>query len=720
MHEHKFDSTMERLREQYRLFEKIPRLHRARARASILLNVLFLLFGHHAAFAAPAHQARPAVALDVLRVRAAGNPSKAVVHIPSGPEQVYDCDVVIIGAGMGGVSAALEAAREGITVCMTEPTLWVGGQMTSQGVSAFDGNRWIDSTGATASFAALSRRIRASYYRQLKGAPALKTTDSLTGFNPGKCWVSSLCFQPKRGLAVLESLLKPYLVSGRIHLWVHTVPVRVSRKGRTIASVLAYDFGRRQWLRLNGKYFVDASALGDLIAISGLPYRTGAESRSETGEPDAPKQADPAAVQSFNYPFLMLLHKRPVAGVRKHPPTGYEKFKAKYSMTILNGHGGTLTYKMFEKAPGTPGSFWDYRRLVDAAQFKPGDFAGDISAMNWNSNDYCDAHLLSGNPLEEAEALQQAKQVSLGFAWWLRHEIPRDDGRGRGYPEVQLLRQGMGSADGLSQQPYIRESRRIIPLRTIVEQSIAVKFQPGARAELYPDTVGIGQYPIDVHTCTGKDFTSQTKPYEIPLGALIDRNADNLLAASTDIGTTHITNGAYRLHPTLWSIGEAVGATVAWALQHKTTPAAIDRSRKALLGLQRMLVMQGHPIFWFDDVAPGSPLFAAAQIAAVRGWLPVDGKSLHFDANAPMSGTQVLQALRKSGLARHISAVVLRRIATDPSWKNLPGMHEAGIQPKGPIKRGDFARWLYRKVFSCKGKFPSTAATAAEAQAGAP
>ncbi len=700
MHGHKFDNTLARLRARYRLFEETPGLHRAMARASILLSVLLLVFGSHVAFAARALQARPAVALDVLRVRAEGNPSRAVVHIPSGPEQVHDCDVVITGAGMGGVSAALEAARNGISVCMTEPTLWVGGQMTSQGVSAFDGNRWIDSTGATASFAALSRRIRASYYRQLKGHPALKATDSLTGFNPGKCWVSTLCFQPKRGLAVLQNLLKPYIASGRIHLWLHTVPVRVSRKGRTIASVLAYSFGRHQWLRLQGKYFVDASALGDLIALSGLPYRVGAESRSETGEPNAPKHADPAAVQSFNYPFLMLLHQKPVASARKHPPAGYEKFKARYSMTIRNGHGGTLTYKMFKKAPGTPGSFWDYRRLVDAAQFKRGDFSGDISAINWNSNDYCDARLLSGNPLEEAEALQQAKRVSLGFAWWLRHDVPRDDGSGRGYPELQLLRHGMGSADGLAQQPYIRESRRIIPLRTIVEQSIAVKFQKGARAELYPDTVGIGQYPIDVHGCTDKDFRSQTKPYEIPLGALIDRDANNLLAASTDIGTTHITNGAYRLHPTLWSIGEAVGATVAWALQHKMTPAAIDRSRRALLGLQRMLVMQGHPIFWFDDVAPGSPLFAAAQIAAVQGWLPIDAKSLHFEANAPMSGAQVLQALRKSGLAHEMSAAVLRRIGADPSWKSMPGMQATGIQPRGPIKRGDFARWLYRKVFS--------------------
>lgn len=670
------------------------------ARAGALFFLVLPIAGACNAQAATPHQARAAVALDVLRVSAGGNASEAVVHIPSGPEQVHDCDAVIIGAGMGGVSAALEAAREGITVCMTEPTLWVGGQMTSEGVSAFDGNRWVDSTGATATYAALSRRIRASYYTELKSRPTLQATDDLTGFNPGSCWVSRLCFEPQRGLTVLQELLDPYIKSGRIRLWVHTVPIRVSRHGRRITSVLAYDLGRHQWLRLDGRYFVDASALGDLIGLSGLPYRSGAEARSETGEPDAPEQANPMAAQSFTYPFLFLRSSKPKAGRNETVPPGYAKFKSQYTMAIFDHHGNSLTYKMFAKAPGTPGSFWNYRRLVDAAQFKSGAFAGDISMINWDSNDYCDARLLSGNPEQEAEALQQAKRVSLGFAWWLRHRVPRDDGAGRGYPELALLPQGMGSADGLAQQPYIRESRRIIPLRTIVEQSLAVKFKKGARAELYPDTVGIGEYAIDIHSCGGKDFTSLTKPYEIPLGALIARDADNLLAASTDIGTTHITNGAYRLHPTEWSIGEAVGATIAWAIRHNTMPADIDRSKEQIRSLQRMLVMQGHPIFWFDDVPLSSPWFAAAQNAAVQGWLPIDGKSLHFAAEAPLPGADVLQALRKSGLAAHMKASTLQRIAasSEPTWEDLQGSQSAGFRLQGPIKRGDFSLWLFKTV----------------------
>lgn len=652
--------------------------------------------------AAPPQQARAAVALDILRVRAVGDPSRAVVHIPAGPIQIHTCDAVIIGAGMGGVSAALEAARQGITVCLTEPTLWVGGQMTSQGVSAFDGNRWIDTTGATATFAALSHSIRASYYAQRKGRPGLPPAGTLTSFNPGNCWVSTLCFQPQRGLAALQQLLNPYLASGRLRLWVHTVPIRVARHGRTLTSVLAYDFGHRQWLRLQGKYFVDATALGDLVALSGLPYRTGAESHSQTGEPDAPVKANPSAVQSINYPFLLLRRTAPAltrtapAGAEP-PPPGYARFKSQYSLTIYGHHGSALTYKVFARAPHTPGSFWDYRRLVDAAQFARGAFPGDLSMVNWNSNDDCDAHLLSGSPQQQAAGLQQAKRVSLGFAWWLRHRVPRDDGHGRGYPELQLMPQGMGSADGLAQQPYIRESRRIIPLRTIVEQSLAVRFQTGARAQLYPDSVGIGQYPIDIHSCGGNDFTSQTKPYEVPLGALIARDADNLLAASLDIGTTHITNGAYRLHPTLWSIGEAVGATIARAIQSHTTPAAIDHSREAMLALERTLVAQGHPVFWFDDVPPGSPLFFAAQLTAVQGWLPANPNSLHFAASAPVSGATVVDALRKSGLTAGVSAATLRRLASlpAPSWKDLHQPPPPNT-PAGPITRGAFAVWLTR------------------------
>jgi hypothetical protein len=227
--------------------------------------------------------------------------------------------------------------------------------------------------------------------------------------------------------------------------------------------------------------------------------------------------------------------------------------------------------------------------------------------------------------------MQDAKRDSLGFAWWMRHSVPRDDKSGNGYSDLAILSDAMGSADGLSQFPYIRESRRIVPLRTIVEEDLAVDFQHNARAALYPDTVGIGWYPIDIHSCDRQDFTSASKPYEIPLGALIARDSDNLLAVGKAIGTTHITNGAYRLHPTEWAIGEAVGRTLVYATAHRTTPATIDRTPAQLQALQLELVQHGHPIFWYDDVPVGSVEFAGKQMEGVRNG-PPDPATLHGDA----------------------------------------------------------------------------------------
>lgn len=56
-----------------------------------------------------------------------------------------ECDVAIVGGSLGGVAAALAAADAGASVVLNEATNWLGGQMTSQGVSAFDEHRHIES-----------------------------------------------------------------------------------------------------------------------------------------------------------------------------------------------------------------------------------------------------------------------------------------------------------------------------------------------------------------------------------------------------------------------------------------------------------------------------------------------------------------------------------------------------------------------------------------------
>jgi hypothetical protein len=95
------------------------------------------------------------------------------------------------------------------------------------------------------------------------------------------------------------------------------------------------------------------------------------------------------------------------------------------------------------------------------------------------------------------------------------------------------------------------------------------------------DTVDIGSYP-----------------FEIPLGALLPVRIDNLLPACKNIGTTRITNGAYRVHSVEWSIGEAVGALAGFALKRKLPPRAVRADRDRLAEFQAVLEDLGVLIRW--------------------------------------------------------------------------------------------------------------------------
>jgi hypothetical protein len=81
-------------------------------------------------------------------------------------------------------------------------------------------------------------------------------------------------------------------------------------------------------------------------------------------------------------------------------------------------------------------------------------------------------------------------------------------------------------------------------------------------------------YRIDLHPSTGGDnyIDVGSCPYQIPLGALLPVRSRNLLAGNKNIGTTHITNGAYRLHPTEWNIGEVAGLLAAHCVEHGLAP----------------------------------------------------------------------------------------------------------------------------------------------------
>ena len=160
----------------------------------------------------------------------------------------------------------------------------------------------------------------------------------------------------------------------------------------------------------------------------------------------------------------------------------------------------------------------------------------------------------------------------------------------------------MGSDDGLAQAPYHRESRRIRALTTITENDVSYAVRGDAGATRYEESVGVGMYRIDLHPSTGGDtyIDVASTPFEIPLGALIPQRMTNLLAANKNIGTTHITNGCYRLHPVEWNIGEAAGHLAAFCTATGATPHAVHSDPAQLAAYQGELDAAGVERHWPD------------------------------------------------------------------------------------------------------------------------
>ncbi len=622
--------------------------------------------------------------LDPLAVDAEADTARAVVAVAIPVDiPTEKCEVVVVGAGLGGSAAAITAARAGHHVCLTEPTHWIGGQMTSQGVSALDENEWTETSGSSASYLDLRTKIRNHYI------PLLKRPPGENELNPGNCWVSGLCFEPSAGLHALEAMLQPHEQNGMLSLYLRAAPVEVEKRRNAIQSVVFYRFEDKRFFRLQGSVFIDATELGEFLPLAGADYVTGSESKATTGEPDARAVANPKALQSFTYPFILRIG---APSASKKPPR-YEQNRKYFSIDSVDSPKVTLHYGFFTQAVHTPGSFWNYRRSIDASQFKPEEFASDLSLINWSSNDVCDSGLLSSDPSDVARAMQHGKQVSLGFAWWIAHEAPRDDGRSGGYADIDLKTDAMGSRDGLSQFPYVRESRRLLALSTIREQDIAPKDPNAVRAARFEDSVGIGYYAMDLHTCDAEPELPRSRPYQIPLSALISQNIANLLAAAKNIGTTHLANGAYRLQPTEWAIGVAAGEAAHEALTAKIPLRALVEDPTRLHQLQLDLIDLGQPLVWFDDVPLKSPEFKSIQATSILGLLPPRVGTLHFSTDETVSGGEVKAALQRLALP---DAAQLEIEDNSPVvWEELTRFKNGAEQRHGLVRRGEFSVWLF-------------------------
>jgi hypothetical protein len=537
-------------------------------------------------------------------------------------------------------------------VCLTEETDWAGGQATAGGVSALDENHFIEFAGGTRSYMRFRNGIREWYRRNRALTPQAKLWENL---NPGTCYVSPLCFEPRAGVDVLQEMLRmPGLT-----VFARTAVFAIDRRGDTIESALAWQFDKASTIRFRPRVVLDATEMGDLLPLAKIPYAVGAEAKSDTGEPDAAASPNHACVQSFTYPFVLERDSGPAPAPVRPPDYDAIVKRQGFSLRVYYaeefGWKGWVQYRMYGEDPPvpnnmSPGPFFPWRRLLDARNFSAG-VPHDVALINWPRQDYAAESPLDQPPATLAAILQRAKQTAQAFLCWLAGD----------HPELKLRADMMGTSDGMSKYPYIRESRRMLAKTRVTEQDIVEDYQSGPRARWFTDSVGVGFYMVDIHPCGANERgrMRMPKPFQMPLGALEPREPVNFLPAGKNLGVTHLTNGAFRLHPVEWNVGEAAGMTASLWLERGARPGAA--------AVQVELAQAGVPMVWFDDLGADHTAFAAIQLAALRGIYPMSGPDLHAAPDAPVTRAEAAVALA-AWTGRRLATREATELAVREGW----------------------------------------------------
>ncbi|MBD3942092.1 FAD-dependent oxidoreductase [Microbacterium sp. NEAU-LLC] len=529
-------------------------------------------------------------------------------------------DVLIVGGGLGGIAAAQSAVALGRTAVITTEGPWLGGQLTTQAVPP-DENQWIETLAST-TYARLRATIRGIYAEQYPVSPYGRRQRP---FNPGLGNVSRITHEPRVAAVAIESVLSPSYATGRLTVLRHRTPIAVEREGRRIRSVTVRDTRTGNELTIDAHVVIDATELGDLLELAALEFVTGAEAQHETGELHALEVADPLDQQAVSWCFA--IEHRPGEDHVIDRPASYAHWRDTHDPrwpapqlswedleppTLARRHRAIFSGDPADAVAPDGRDFWHYRRVLGAANFDGS--IPDVTLVNWPQIDYWEQPLVGPGigPAERAAAAVGARGLSESLLYWMQTEARRPDG-GTGYPGLRLRPDVVGSEDGFALEPYIREARRIRAVFTVTEEHIGCEMRDGRPVEQFADSVGIGSYRIDLHPSTaGRTYVDiDCDPFQIPLGALIPRDADNLIPANKNIGTTHISNGAYRLHPVEWGIGEAAGVLAATMLA--TGESAEGVRARHLEDVQRTMLQRGVPIAWPRRVLDEHALFLSAQ-----------------------------------------------------------------------------------------------------------
>lgn len=520
----------------------------------------------------------------------------AILLTACGGEQY---DVVIIGGGVSGTTAGVRSARLGAKTLIVEQGPWLGGMLTSAGVSATDGNYRLRG--------GMWGELRDSLEAHYGGAQALKTG-----------WVSNLLFEPSIGARIFHNMAEN---EEALTVKYNTEATAIERTESGWKVTLAGEDGSEV---VECKVIIDGTELGDVAASLGVAYDKGMESRHDTGEDIAPEEAN-GIIQDLTMVMILKDYGRDMTIER---PTDYDStlFACACDNPICH-------------TPKEANRLWSKQMMMSYGRLPNGKIM-----INWpiEGNDYY-VDMIELSAEERKEAVAKAKQHTLNFLYFIQHEL--------GLNTLSLADDEFPTDDLMPLMPYHRESRRTNGEVRFKLNHIVAPYD----FTLYRTAIGVGDYPVDQHHTryTGWEalpnlYFHSVPSYGLPMGVLLPKGVDDLIVAEKSISVSNIVNGSTRLQPVVMQIGEAAGIIAALAVKQGIEPREV-----AVRDVQREVLAGGGYLLPFLDLPATDPHFGAIQRVGVTGIIEGVGMTVGwenqtwFRADEPISMDELSRGLNR-------------------------------------------------------------------------
>lgn len=436
--------------------------------------------------------------------------------------QRMEFDVIVAGGSASGVCAGIQASRSGAGALILEEGPWLGGMLTSAGVSAIDGNY----------------RLRSGIFGEFCDSLALR----YGGYDALKTgWVSNILFEPHIGAEIFDNMAA---AEGNLTIKRTTAITGVEkiRKGWRVSTS-------------NGDFtcsiLIDCTELGDVAKMCGVRYSIGNEN---------------GIVQDMTY--VITIQDFGEGADRTIPkPDGYDV--AKYANCCKN----PLNSPDFEKDQ----PMWSPEMMLSY-----GRFPGGKVMLNWpvEANDFY-ANIIDATPQERAAVLRRAKNRALGYLYFIQTalglknwgiaegEYPTEDG----LPLIPYYRESR-RIEGEARFTYEAAADPYSDGNLLYRTGVAVGDYP----------VDHHHYANPDWKNLHKSY-SPIPSFTVPAGTMIPLGVEDLIVAEKSICTDSIVNGATRLQPVVMGLGQAAGVMAAMAVREdcRVRDLKVRRVQTALL-----------------------------------------------------------------------------------------------------------------------------------------